>query len=307
MEKAIVIGTGPAGLTAAIYLARARLAPLVIEGLLPGGQLTTTTEVENFPGFEKGITGPDLMEVMKAQAARFGARFTRGEVTAVDFEKAPLRLTLDESQPLETATVLIATGASARYLGLPSEQQLIGRGVSSCATCDGAFFRDVPVAVVGGGDSALEEALFLTRFASRVYVIHRRDQLRASKIMSERALAHERIEMVWDSLVVEVKDVEQGQVTGLVLENVKTRQRRELPVTGLFLGIGHVPNTKPFRGQLEMDERGYLITRQTRTRVPGVFAAGDVQDAVYRQAVTAAGSGCMAALEAERYLESLGQ
>jgi thioredoxin reductase (NADPH) len=306
MENIVIIGTGPAGLTAAVYCARANLKPLVIEGLQPGGQLTTTTEVENFPGFPEGIDGTTLVMKMREQAERFGTRFLSGEVTAVDFTSRPLRLTLDEGQKIEATVVIVATGARARYLGIPSEKALIGRGVSGCATCDGALYRDVPVAVVGGGDTAMEDALFLTRFASRVTLIHRRHEFRASKIMIERVVSHPKIEIAWDSVVEEVLDVSRQEVTGLRLKNVKTGALSEVKVAGLFVAIGHEPNTKPFKGVLDMNEQGYLLTENTRTRIEGVFAAGDVQDAVYRQAATAAGSGCMAALEAERYLGRIG-
>lgn len=302
MDKIVIIGSGPAGLTAAIYCARANLAPLVIEGLEPGGQLTTTTDVENYPGFPKGIDGTTLVMTMRSQAERFGTRFQRGEVMSVDFTKAPLALTLDEGQRIEAAAVIVASGARAQYLGIESEQKLIGRGVSGCATCDGALYRDVPVAVVGGGDTAMEDALFLTRFASRVTIIHRRNEFRASKIMAERVMQHPKIEIAWDSVVDEVLDVARNEVTGVRLKNVKTGALRELAITALFVAIGHVPNTKPFRGQLNMNAQGYLVAHNTRTNLEGVFAAGDVQDPSYRQAITAAGSGCMAALEAERYL-----
>ena len=302
-----MIGTGPAGFTAALYAARANLNPIVIEGLEPGGQLTTTTDVENYPGFENSIDGTDLVTIMRKQAERFGTRYIRGEVVASDFSDSLRKVTLSDGQVIESQTVIIATGASALYLGLDSEKQLMGRGVSACATCDGAFFRDVPVAVVGGGDTAMEEALFLTRMCSKVTVIHRRDQLRASKIMAQRAMDHEKIKFVWDSVVVEVMDVEKAEVTGVKVENVKSGEKTEISVAGLFLGIGHRPNTDSFRGQITMDENGYIIADSTRTNVNGVFAAGDVQDHTYRQAVTAAGSGCMAALETERYLETLGQ
>lgn len=304
MENLVIIGTGAAGLTAAIYAARANLAPVVIEGLQPGGQLTTTTEVENFPGFPEGIMGPELMDRMRKQAERFGARMVSGNVAAVNFEQRPFRIRLDDEQEWLTRAVIIATGATAKYLGLESEQKLIGRGVSACATCDGAFFKNVPVAVIGGGDSAMEEALFLTRFASRVYVVHRRDQLRASKIMADRVLRHPKIEVVWNSVMTEVLDVNKNEVTSIRLKNVKNGQERLLEVKGVFLAIGHTPNTDLFRGQLELTETGYIKTTFTRTSVSGVFAAGDVQDATYRQAITAAGSGCMAALEAQRFLES---
>jgi thioredoxin reductase (NADPH) len=306
MENIVITGTGPAGLTAAIYCARANLKPLVIEGLQPGGQLTTTTEVENFPGFPEGIDGTTLVMKMREQAERFGTRFQSGEVTTVDFSRRPLSLTVDGEKKIEATVVIVATGARARYLGIASEKTLIGRGVSGCATCDGALYRDVPVAVVGGGDTAMEDALFLTRFASRVTLIHRRHEFRASKIMVDRVVAHPKIEIVWDSVVEEVLDVSRQEVTGLRLKNVKTGALSEIKVGGLFVAIGHEPNTKPFKGVLNMNEQGYLLTDNTRTQIEGVFAAGDVQDAVYRQAATAAGSGCMAALEAERYLGRIG-
>lgn len=302
----IILGTGPAGLTAAIYAARARLEPLVVEGMQPGGQLTSTTDIENYPGFENGIGGFELMDIMKRQAVRFGTDFVSGTAVSVDFKNRPLRITLSDGSVHETETLIIATGASARYLGLESEQKLMGKGVSGCATCDGAFFRDVPVAVIGGGDTATEEALFLTRFASKVYIIHRRDQLRASRIMADRVLSHAKIEMVWNSVVEDVLDVAQDKVTALRLKNVKTGEVSELPVEGMFLGIGHQPNTEPFKGHLKLNEQGYIITQETSTDIEGVYAAGDVQDPHYRQAVTAAGTGCMAALKAERYLEEHG-
>ena len=305
MEKVLILGTGAAGLTAAIYAARADLNPLVVEGLEPGGQLTTTTEVENFPGFPKGIMGPQLMDDMRKQAERFGARFEPGLVASVDFSGHPLKVAMDGGKTIRAEAVIVATGASAKYLGLESEQKLIGRGVSACATCDGAFFRNVPVVIVGGGDSAMEEAMFLTRFASKVYVVHRRDQLRASPIMADRAKKNPKIEFVWNSVVVDVLDVVKGEVTGVKVKNVKTGAVSDLEVKGYFSAIGHRPNTDAFKGQLELDEKGYIRTQNTRTNVKGVFAAGDVQDSLYRQAITAAGSGCMAALEAQRYLESL--
>ena len=305
MENVVIIGTGPAGYTAAIYTARASLNPLVIEGFQPGGQLTTTTEIENFPGFPEGIAGSTLVMQMRQQAERFGARFKEGEVVSACLTCRPHSITLSDGEKIEAKTIIIATGASAQYLGIESEQKLIGRGVSGCATCDGAFYRDVPVAVVGGGDTALEEALFLTHFASKVTVVHRRDQFRASKIMTDRLLAHPKIEVVWNSVVEEVLDVSKNEVTGLKIRNVKTNAVSELKVSGLFVAIGHKPNTKAFAGQLDMDHAGYLIANNTRTNIDGVFTAGDVQDAVYRQAITAAGSGCMAALEAERYLGSM--
>ncbi len=307
MEKVIILGTGAAGFTAALYTARANLEPLLIEGMEPGGQLTTTTDVENFPGFPEGIMGPDLMDRMRKQVERFGARFRSASlVTGCDLSGQPLKLTLDGGEVLETRALIIATGASAKYIGLDNEKKLIGRGVTSCATCDGAFYRDVPVAVVGGGDTAMEEALFLTRFASEVVVIHRRDELRASKIMADRAQEHPKIRFIWDTVVTDVMDPGQNKVTGLQLHNRKTGEDSELAVDALFVAIGHQPNTDAFKGQLDMDANGYLVTDSTRTKVPGVFAAGDVQDHVYRQAITAAGSGCMAAIEAERYLEAQG-
>ncbi len=306
MENIIIIGTGPAGLTAAVYTARANLNPLVIEGFQPGGQLTTTTEVENFPGFPEGISGVELMDITRKQAERFGTRFKSGEVVSACLTCRPHSITLSDGEKIEAKTIIIATGASAQYLGIESEQKLIGRGVSGCATCDGAFYREVPVAVVGGGDTAMEDALFLTHFASKVTVIHRRDQFRASQIMVDRLLAHPKVEVIWDSVIDEVLDVAKNEVTGLKIRNIKTNAISELPVNGLFVAIGHKPNTKPFVGQLDMDHAGYLVAKNTRTNIDGVFAAGDVQDSVYRQAITAAGSGCMAALEAERYLGSMG-
>lgn len=303
-EKVVIIGTGAAGLTAALYTARADLEPLVLEGLQPGGQLTTTTEVENFPGFPEGIDGTELMDRMRKQAERFGTRFQTGLVDKTELDGEVKKLILDDGKVIEADTVIIATGASAKYLGIESEQKLIGRGVTSCATCDGAFYRNVPVAVVGGGDTAMEESLFLTRFASTVHVLHRRDEFRASKIMADRVLAHDKIQVHWNTVVEEVQDVEKGEVTGLILKDTVSGETRPLEVAALFVAIGHQPNTSAFQGQLEMNDAGYLIAHNTKTSVPGVFAAGDVQDPTYRQAITAAGSGCMAALEAERYLES---
>ena len=305
MENVIIIGTGPAGLTAAVYTARANLNPLVIEGFQPGGQLITTNDVENFPGFPQGISGTELMDLTRKQAERFGARFKTGEVVSSCLTCLPHTITLSDGEKIEAKTIIIATGASAQYLGLESERKLIGRGVSGCATCDGAFYRDVPVAVVGGGDTAMEDALFMTHFASKVTVIHRRDQFRASKIMVDRLLAHPKIEVLWDSVVEEVMDVSKNEVTGLKIRNVKNNKISESKVSGLFIAVGHKPNTKPFAGQLDTDHVGYLVAKNTRTNIDGVFAAGDVQDSVYRQAITAAGSGCMAALEAERYLGSM--
>ena len=306
MDKLIIVGTGPAGLTAALYAARADLAPLVVEGLQPGGQLTTTTDVENFPGFPEGISGSELVERVRRQAERFGARFYAGEVVGSDFRQRRPKVIFEDGQERESDALIIATGASARYLGIESEQKLIGRGVTACATCDGAFYRNRPVAVVGGGDTAMEEALFLARLCSKVTLIHRRDQFRASKIMADRVLANDKIDVIWNAVVDEVLGVERREVTGLRLRNVQTGAVSDLAVAGLFMAIGHKPNSDAFRGQLDMNETGYIRTTSTRTNVAGVFAAGDVQDHEFRQAITAAGSGCMAALLAERYLASLG-
>ena len=307
MEKVVIVGSGPAGLTAAIYAARAGLEPLVVDGMLPGGQLTTTTEVENFPGFPDGVTGPELVSKMREQAERFGTRFLNGEIGSSDFSSTPLKLIVSGGDVIEATSVIIAGGASAMYLGIDSEQKLLGRGVSACATCDGAFYRDVPVAVIGGGDTAMEEAMFLSRIASKVTIIHRRDEFRASKIMGERVMANSKIEVAWDSVVDEVLDVSKNEVTGLRLKNVKTGKISELVVTGVFMGIGHKPNTDAFKGQIDLDDKGFIIAENTKTTATGVFAAGDIQDHTYKQAVTAAASGCMAALEVGRYLESLGQ
>jgi len=307
VRNVIVIGSGPAGLTAGLYTSRANLRPLVIEGLEAGGQLMMTTMVENWPGFRDGIMGPDLMAEMRAQAERFGADIIRGHVTAVDLQSMPFRVRTDDAE-YQARTLIIATGASARLLGIPSERGLMGHGVSTCATCDGYFFRGKPIAVVGGGDSAMEEAIFLTRFASHVTVIHRRDTLRASKIMQDKAFANPKISFEWNSEVEDVKDIGSGAVTAIAVRNHVTGQRKELPVEGVFVAIGHTPNTSLFAGQLDMDANGYLVTHTgTRTSVPGVFACGDVQDHIYRQAITAAGSGCMAAIDAEKYLEGLPQ
>ncbi len=305
MEKVIIIGSGPAGLAAGIYTARANLEPLIIEGHQPGGQLITTSVIENYPGFPEGIAGADLMMAMREQAQRFGARLRSGELTAASFAPQALQIVLDKQETLPARTVIIATGAGALYLGLPSEQALIGRGVSACATCDGALYRQQPVAVVGGGDSALTEALFLTRFASRVTLIHRRDQFRASQVMVERVRQHPKINIILESVVDEVLDVARGEVTGLRLKHAVSGELSELAVAAVFVAIGRRPNSQPFAGQVTMDERGYIITEQTRTNVPGVWAAGDVQDTRYRQAITAAASGCMAALAAEHYLKDV--
>ena len=306
-KRLIIVGSGPAGLTAALYAGRANLSPLVFEGIQPGGQLTITTEVENYPGFPAGIMGPELMDVFRTQALRFGATSLYKNITKVEFGARPFRLWTD-GEEYTADSVIVATGASAKLLGLPSEKRYMGYGVSACATCDGFFFKGLEVAVIGGGDTAIEEATFLTKFASKVTIVHRRDALRASKIMQEKALANSKIAFVWDSVVDEVlgKD-EEGKraVTAVRLKNLKTGEVSEIGVDGVFMGIGHKPNTDLFSGQLEMDSVGYLITRGrgTATNVPGVFAAGDVADSVYRQAVSAAGTGCMAAIDAERWLE----
>lgn len=303
MQLVTIIGSGPAGLTAAIYAARANLSPLLIEGWQSGGQLTTTTEVENYPGFAKGIMGPELMKEMRAQAERFGTTFVTGDVTSIDLRPRPFTVTIEDERVVETRTLIVATGASPITLGLPNEGRLWGHGVSSCATCDGFFFKGKELVVVGGGDSAMEEATFLTKFATKVSVVHRRDKLRASKIMQERAMKNDKIAFVWNSIVEDV--LGEHTVTGVRLRNVVTGKVSELACDGVFLAIGHRPNTGLFSGQVEMDPAGYIVTRHgTATSVPGVFAAGDVQDAHYRQAITAAGSGCMAAMDAERYLES---
>jgi len=305
VENVVIIGTGCAGLTAAIYTARANLNPLVLEGTQPGGQLTTTSEVENFPGFPEGVDGYQLMENLRQQAAKFGARFEQAHIESVDFSAQPRRL-IAADREIQARSVIVATGAAPRMTGIPGEKELFGgKGVTTCATCDGAFYRNMEVAVIGGGDSAAEEALFLTRFASKVYLVHRRDTLRASKIMAERATSHPKISCVWDSIPVAVEGVAEGAVSGLRVRNVKTEAETVLPVKGVFVAIGHVPNTKPFAQALNVDAGGYFLPAagsQVRTRVPGVYVAGDCADHVYRQAVTAAGMGCQAAIEVERWL-----
>jgi len=305
-ENVAIVGSGPAGLTAALYTARANLVPLVIEGAAPMGQLMLTTEVENFPGFPDGILGPELMEKFRAQAERFGAKFITADATKVDLSRRPFVIEVGEAT-YEARSVIVSTGAAARMLDIPGEREYLGRGVSTCATCDGFFFRGVPLVVVGGGDSAIEEALFLTRFASSVTVVHRRDSLRASKIMQERAFANDKIDFIWDTTVEEVKGSD-GKVTTLGLRNLKTDATRDVDVGGMFVAIGHDPNSGLFKGQLEMDDAGYLLVRHpsTATNVDGVFACGDVVDHVYRQAITAAGMGCAAAIDAERWLEAQG-
>jgi thioredoxin reductase (NADPH) len=305
MRDVVILGAGPAGLTAAIYAARANLAPVVITGPLFGGQLALTTEVENFPGFPDGILGPELMELMKRQAERFGAEVRIGEVTEVTLTRNPLRMTLN-GELIETKSLIIATGASARLLGVPGENEFFGRGVSTCATCDGFFYRGKNVAVVGGGDSAVEEGSFLTRYASKVYLVHRRDRLRASQILQDRAMKNDKIAFIWDTVVEEVIGDEGKGVAATRLRNVKTGAEQELPVDGVFIAIGHVPNTKLFEGQLKLDEQGYIVTdSRMHTNLKGVFACGDCQDYTYRQAITAAGTGCMAAIEAEKFLAEI--
>ena len=311
--RVVIVGSGPAGLTAAIYTARAGLSPLVLEGLQPGGQLTTTTEVENFPGFTHGIQGPELMDVTRKQAERFGAEIAVDTLAAADLAVRPFSLTLDGGGAVTADAVIIASGASAKYLGLPAEKRLLGYGVSACATCDGFFFKGKEVVIVGGGDTAMEEATFLTKFCTRVYLVHRRDAFRASKIMQERVLANPRIEVLWNTVVEDILGEPGGGrsasgVTGVVLRNVRTDERKTLPVSGYFAAIGHKPNTDVFRGKLEMDETGYLWVRHpsTCTSVEGIFAAGDVADPTYRQAVSAAGEGCKAAIDAERWLAARG-
>lgn len=307
-QNVIIIGSGPAGLTAAVYAARANLRPLLIEGAQAGGQLMITTDVENFPGFPEGIQGPQLILEMKKQAERFETTFITGDVTSVDFSKRPFQIVVDGDRTYSAKSVIICSGARAKLLGLESEARLMGHGVSACATCDGFFFRNKEVFVVGGGDTAVEEATFLTRFANNVTLIHRRDKLRASKIMQDKAFRNSKIKYIWDSTVTDIVGGESGPVKEIVLKNLKTGQNSREKADGIFIAIGHEPNTALFKGQLTLDERGYILTQPgtTRTNIPGVFAAGDVQDPVYRQAITAAGTGCMAAIDAERFLESEG-
>jgi len=303
-RKVIIIGSGSAGLTAAIYTARANLSPLLFEGPLAGGQLTLTTEVENYPGFPEGVMGPDLMEMTKKQALRFGAEIQSKYITKVDFSKRPFHLWTDKEE-LEAESVIISTGASARMLGLESEKKLMGHGVSTCATCDGFFFREKEIVIVGGGDSAMEEANFLTKFATKVTVVHRRDKLRASKIMQDRAFKNSKIEFIWDTTIEDILDPAAGKVTAVKLKNIKSGETTEKKCDGFFLAIGHDPNTQLFQGQIALDSQGYIVPqKKTQTSVEGVFAAGDCVDHVYRQAITAAGMGCMAAIDAERFLET---
>ena len=302
-EKVIILGSGPAGYTAAIYAARAGLSPLLVEGLEPGGQLMITTDVDNYPGFPDGIKGPDLMTAMRRQTERFGTRITTGNVTAANLKKRPFKITADGND-FSCGALIVATGAAARWMGLPSEEALKGKGVSACATCDGFFFKGQDVVVVGGGDTALEEALYLANFTKSVVVVHRRDELRASKVMQDAAKKKPKISFIWDSIVTEIKDPSEGKVTGVVLKNVKSGGSQTIPCDGVFVAIGHEPNTAVFKNQLALDEKGYIITKpgSAKTSVDGVFAAGDAADHIYRQGVTAAGSGCMAALDAEKWL-----
>ncbi len=302
IENIIIIGSGPAGDTAALYSARADLNPLVIEGMPPGGQLTITTDVENYPGFPNGVQGPELTELFRKQAERFGARFLTGSVTNVDFSSSPFKLTIEDEKNIFSKAIIIATGATAKLLGLKSESRLMGRGVSACATCDGFFFKDKELIVVGGGDTAMEEATFLTKFASKIYIVHRRNEFRASKIMQQRVLNNEKIDVIWNSNVVDI--LGENDVTGVKLENTISKEISDMPIDGVFLAIGHKPNTDLFKNIIDLNESGYIITKNgTNTNIPGIFACGDVQDWIYRQAVTAAGTGCMAAIDAERFLE----
>jgi thioredoxin reductase (NADPH) len=302
MRDVVILGAGPAGLTAAIYAARANLAPVVVTGALFGGQLALTTEVENFPGFPDGVLGPELMDLMKRQAERFGAEIRIGEVTEVALSHTPLRMTLN-GELLETKSLIVATGASARLLDIPGESEFFGKGVSTCATCDGFFYRGKNVVVVGGGDSAVEEGTFLTRYASKVHLVHRRDRLRASQILQDRAMKNDKMAFIWDTTLEKIIGDENTGVTGIRLRNLKTEVEEDLPVDGVFIAIGHVPNTKVFEGQLKLDEQGYIVTdSRMHTNITGVFACGDCQDHIYRQAITAAGTGCMAAIEAEKFL-----
>ncbi len=306
-HRVIILGSGPAGSTAAIYAARAELEPVVFEGIQPGGQLTITTEVENYPGFVNGITGPELMDICKEQAERFGAKYIMDEAIEADLSQAPFKLTMNEGEYTCDA-LIIATGATARWLNIPSEAKYKGHGVSACATCDGFFFKDKEIAVVGGGDSAIEEATFLTKFATKVTIIHRRDELRASKIMQEKARNNPKIEFAYSYVIDEILgEDDPPHVTSVRLKSTKDGSTKEIPMDGIFMGIGHTPNSSIFEGQLEMNKDGYIITlgKSTKTNVPGIFAAGDVQDFTYKQAISAAGSGCMAALDAERYLEEI--
>ena len=310
IHNLIIVGSGPAGFTAAVYAARANLKPLLFEGLVrggqPGGQLMLTTEVENYPGFPEGIQGPELMEKFRAQAERFGTELVREDVTEVDFLKRPFRLRAGEKDYF-AKTVILSTGAAANWLGIPSEKALQGFGVSACATCDGFFFKGKEVVVVGGGDSAIEEATFLTKFATKVTIVHRRAEFRASKIMQDRALSNPKIKVIWDSGIEEIKDVTQKKVTSVVLKNLKTGAKTDYPTQGVFMAIGHTPNSQVFKHQIAVDAKGYVVVQSgTQTNIPGVFACGDLMDSKYRQAITAAGSGCMAALDAERYLEAQG-
>jgi thioredoxin reductase (NADPH) len=305
MHEIVILGSGCAGNTAALYAARANFSPLVLTGHEPGGQLSLTTEVENFPGFLEGVQGPALVETIRRQAERFGATFETGRVTEADLSQKPFRLKIDDDRWTDARSVIIATGASARWLGLPGERQFIGRGYSSCATCDGFFYQDKEIMVVGGGDSAMQEANFLTRFGKHVTLVHRRESFRASKIMQDRVFANPKIDVLTNTVIDEIQDPAAKEVRSVVLRDVRTGRRWEKPVDGLFVAIGHIPNTEPFAGQIELDADGYIISHGgARTSIPGVFHAGDVQDRVYRQAITAAGAGCMAAIEAERYLES---